>query len=357
MGDYFSNLVARTMGLAPSMEPRPLSRFEPPSLYPEAFGPLTSDMRIQTTTPSEDQNVASEITTAPPLTERRRARSQSNASASNDAVPKEDTEPEATSISIGTEAAMHDSATKVHASLHRPRRETRVPREVSAEPAETSIGMPASNETIAGERRPGLEPTRPAFSRRTSRSIESESSSVSADSKATLPHKAADPFPPSPQPTRAATNVRPTGETSIEKPILSIDSSLERTNTKLTDSRVSRSKPADRIAARKEPARNEQSNAANFPTERVFDGGNRFNESRGPVRPERVSLAIEAGLSSRTGAMNTELRDAEPTIHITIGRVEVKAVTAPSTKPPAAAPVKTAMSLDDYLRKRSSGGR
>jgi hypothetical protein len=46
---------------------------------------------------------------------------------------------------------------------------------------------------------------------------------------------------------------------------------------------------------------------------------------------------------------------AEPVVHISIGRVEVKAVaetTAPR-RPPQ--PKRPALSLDDYLRERSGG--
>jgi hypothetical protein len=314
MGDYFSNLAARTMGLAPSMEPRPHSRFEQPSLSHEAFGPVTSDAHIETTLP-ENQNVAPDIMAAMPITERRRSRLRTNLPDSTDVVTQEDREPDATNISIGLDAAAHDSATKDHASLHRPPRETRLLEEVNAEAVETSIGMPASREPTVSGRRPAVEITRPVLSGHTSGSLE---------------------------------------------PVRSIDSNSDNGNTTPTDSLVPRSTPAQSITARNESSRNEPSNVASFPAERASDRRNRFNESRSPVQPERISLAIDAGLSSRTGAVSSEFTntaDTEPTIQITIGRVEVKAVTAPTTKTLTAAPSKTAMSLDDYLRKRSSGGR
>jgi hypothetical protein len=45
-----------------------------------------------------------------------------------------------------------------------------------------------------------------------------------------------------------------------------------------------------------------------------------------------------------------------PTIHVTIGRVEVRA-TAPAAPPPQRRPAPRRMSLDEYLTQRSSGGR
>jgi hypothetical protein len=42
----------------------------------------------------------------------------------------------------------------------------------------------------------------------------------------------------------------------------------------------------------------------------------------------------------------------EPTVHVTIGRVEVRAVTAPA-RPPRAAPAARTMSLDEYLAERN----
>lgn len=45
-----------------------------------------------------------------------------------------------------------------------------------------------------------------------------------------------------------------------------------------------------------------------------------------------------------------------PTIHVTIGRVEVRATQSASPSSPKSRPTRPAMSLDDYLRRRGSGG-
>jgi hypothetical protein len=47
---------------------------------------------------------------------------------------------------------------------------------------------------------------------------------------------------------------------------------------------------------------------------------------------------------------------AEPVVHVTIGRVEIRAVSAPAT-PKRAAASKPALSLGDYLDRRSGGRR
>jgi hypothetical protein len=51
-------------------------------------------------------------------------------------------------------------------------------------------------------------------------------------------------------------------------------------------------------------------------------------------------------------------RTAEPTINVTIGRVEVKAVreSAPVAQAPRSVPGPAVMTLDDYLKRRASGG-
>jgi len=45
---------------------------------------------------------------------------------------------------------------------------------------------------------------------------------------------------------------------------------------------------------------------------------------------------------------------AEPTVHVTIGRVEIRAVAAPAAQK-RSTPSKPALSLNDYLQRRSGG--
>jgi hypothetical protein len=77
-----------------------------------------------------------------------------------------------------------------------------------------------------------------------------------------------------------------------------------------------------------------------------------------PPAPARPGLRPPP-LSSRTvrGARNRPEPRGEPTIHVTIGRVDVRAVMTPVGAPPRPpAPVETA-SLEEYLRGRAGGRR
>jgi hypothetical protein len=57
-------------------------------------------------------------------------------------------------------------------------------------------------------------------------------------------------------------------------------------------------------------------------------------------------------LPAATQASNAN--PSEPVVHVTIGRVEIRAVPAPPA-PKRAAPTKPALSLSDYLQRRGGG--
>lgn len=69
--------------------------------------------------------------------------------------------------------------------------------------------------------------------------------------------------------------------------------------------------------------------------------------------PSRIAPRIEVGDEQLTRKRRHE--QTQPTVHVTIGRLEVRAVQSspPQPKPHTATPV---MNLDDYLRRRSQGG-
>src|ERR1039458_263580 len=52
-----------------------------------------------------------------------------------------------------------------------------------------------------------------------------------------------------------------------------------------------------------------------------------------------------------------EPRPSAPAIHVTIGRVEVRAIQSAAPKPKPAKPAPPKLSLDDYLQKRDGGAR
>jgi hypothetical protein len=80
------------------------------------------------------------------------------------------------------------------------------------------------------------------------------------------------------------------------------------------------------------------------------------SESR-PI-PSAIQPRVEllAAVTPERLAVHQSERQVEPTVHVTIGRIEVRAVQQPSqttAKPRATQPV---MNLDDYLRRRGQGG-
>jgi hypothetical protein len=73
-------------------------------------------------------------------------------------------------------------------------------------------------------------------------------------------------------------------------------------------------------------------------------------------RVMRVEHRGEDRRNSGPLAFSAQVPPPVPTIHVTIGRVEVRATVpaAPASKP---RPAPQTMSLDDYLRQRSRGGK
>jgi hypothetical protein len=70
-----------------------------------------------------------------------------------------------------------------------------------------------------------------------------------------------------------------------------------------------------------------------------------------PLRGERVSRALRADETSAP-------LQQQPTIHVTIGRVDVRAVMPAASQPRAeSTPKAPALSLDDYLAQRKGGSR
>jgi hypothetical protein len=98
-----------------------------------------------------------------------------------------------------------------------------------------------------------------------------------------------------------------------------------------------------------------------FSENAASEGGLRHTDnSRPPVRPDHIT-PVRSRISPVFGSADGEFERASSesghTVQITIGRVEIKAVTPSASKPRIVTSAKPAMSLDDYLRKRSSGGR
>jgi hypothetical protein len=73
----------------------------------------------------------------------------------------------------------------------------------------------------------------------------------------------------------------------------------------------------------------------------------------------RVPVSQEGEADPLEGHHRTQPSAPEPTVQVTIGRVEVRAVTPPAQPQPGLTtrPRKPALSLDDYLRRRKEGRR
>ena len=77
-----------------------------------------------------------------------------------------------------------------------------------------------------------------------------------------------------------------------------------------------------------------------------------------PRGVEPVTSALPVSITRRLGEIQTKLASPLPTapeIHVTIGRIEVRAVSSPASIRREPPPSKPELSLDDYLRLRNQG--
>jgi hypothetical protein len=87
--------------------------------------------------------------------------------------------------------------------------------------------------------------------------------------------------------------------------------------------------------------------------------GARANQPLSPL-PDRARIVVQPQVatrrpspdSSRAVIASASSNDA-PAIHVTIGRVEVRAITAPGPPRSPAPPAAPKISLDDYLKRRN----
>jgi len=90
---------------------------------------------------------------------------------------------------------------------------------------------------------------------------------------------------------------------------------------------------------------------------RVPDKSPARESVRHVVKPPAIQPRIEARREpdAQQSLVQNNIRQSEPTVHVTIGRIEVRAVQPPPTaaKSHQSQPV---MNLDEYLRHRSQGG-
>ena len=157
---------------------------------------------------------------------------------------------------------------------------------------------------------------------------------------------------PEPTPTRRSL--------AVNKPSLSRDDE-EDTRARLIMRRPPASeRQAETIAIREEPTFNgckrSQTSSLSWPREIVKSSDTSEPDSSKPS-PAFTLSQITPLIESRPELLrlNQDHIQPRPTIHVTIGRLEVRAVqySQPAAKPHAAR--QPAMNLDDYLRRRSQG--
>jgi hypothetical protein len=80
-----------------------------------------------------------------------------------------------------------------------------------------------------------------------------------------------------------------------------------------------------------------------------------------PMQPVHEAMANDAHtpapLSSRLSLQHQPAPAPTPTIRVTIGRIEVRATPAPAAPAPRKSVAPTAISLDEYMRRRAGNGR
>ncbi|HSR50676.1 MAG TPA: hypothetical protein VLV83_07585 [Acidobacteriota bacterium] len=117
--------------------------------------------------------------------------------------------------------------------------------------------------------------------------------------------------------------------------------------------------PARALAASEQPPprpRPEGRTSAGRPSSKESPRGSRRPAAQPPLgRPRGPSLEALGKIGLPTVDKPVPL--APDTIQVTIGRVEVRAVVAPSAQPRKPRPQPPVMSLDEYLKRQTGGGR
>lgn len=308
MGDYLSDLVTKNIGTAEIIQPRRAARFEPTQIL-TAFE-TQAESSLFSETSFEQENT---IETTPRVRPRRRRQiksSEKNAVISSPENPVEQT------VEASFVAPVKTRTSEIKPILSRAPRKTH---EIEArrETANQSFPQPASASAISTSITP-----KPTF-------LKFENA----------PEKPTNAIVPTPIQTRHAPQMR-TDEFRISEQKNFDEKSSNTKNSETSDSK-----------AKDFEAQIVEALAPVIAQPRVAMIENRFAETA--IQPAITALPREQ--TSNQFSDRAEMSEA-PTINVTIGRVEVRAVTA-SAPPKQTSGVKPqTMSLDEYLRKRGNGG-
>lgn len=147
-------------------------------------------------------------------------------------------------------------------------------------------------------------------------------------------------------------------ETIVEKRIEREIISEHSRDTVAADTADSFARPLTRL---REPSREPEDERINVPLKTEVRPLGQPNEETTikPATPRkpapRRDTAPVSRAATRVEATRALQTPSPPTIHVTIGRVEVRATPQTTTRPPAARPAAPRTSLDDYLRSRGEG--
>jgi hypothetical protein len=346
VNNYLTSIAARTLNPAPSVRPRLGGRFEPASLIEGLIDSAKSSRRpaAKHSQPDSNKESISAIET------REQGDPYGQPGKSFDPAPQVDRPaaltPEvnsrATTASHVTDSIVNPSpSSTIRATTHQTIAESpRQDRPVEVRPDEKVIHVSERTE---------FQSKTPPESRRENwpEPRVEESSGMSAR----VPHQAAEEVDPTP--ARSSSRVI--------KPSLRADDELEPVaRPAITRKQPLIERELETIVIREKALRDEsplnQSSAKSPTTPVALSSDARENGgSKTPpvVVQSRIAPLIETG--PEHVHLNRPAIQPQPTIHVTIGRIEVRAVQ--SSQPPARSRAATpVMNLDDYLKRRSQGG-
>ena len=352
MSDYLTNLAARTLNRAPSVQPRHALLFEPPQ--PDASEPSSQlsppatahgDATFSPVTPSDANPRESAAQSFPPRATPRSAAHDADSPLTGShgleppsagrliepspslTIPITPTIPTPTSPSVSTPGAL----------------ETDMPR-TSVTPASESY---ASDETRRRSNAPSsADETRAAFGSELSTATPSPDSRLTTamhgDVTGTM-HPA----------KRRTTGASAAGAidadasaASVQPVARSVDVAAQHSSGQsdaLRPSPPGLLAPSLPVTSARDDAPALSTRVARDDAESVATGG-------------AMRLRPRVELPARADDDGASKREAAPTIHVSIGRIEVRAVAPPAPQPAPARPA-PAMSLDEYLRAHNGGRR
>jgi hypothetical protein len=349
VSNYLVNLAARTMNLAEPVSPRLRGRFEPaPDLAPgrpvsgEASGETWAE-RLDEPQPNDSVAFAPAISAQRELPVELRARERQPARDYEKRIQRH----ERISLEPTTNEASRASVVATDLETGLPPDQ---PNPVRAPIEKTSLHGSADSRT---ER---VQPYRPPREPQSANPVDTRSINESERARLNPAEKLTQAIEPVSGAGLSGFRDRPFGEAAAARLFDATLASDPPPTTQQPKEALRRDRSRD-SAPREEPTTDDFAQ----PDAIVKSPLSTLQPSKpADVRPSSIVIARPAIAPLLDGRRSTVALDQstsapEPTVHVTIGRIEVRAVQAtpsPSTRSRATTPV---MNLDDYLRRRSGG--